>query len=181
MHEPLTPGLLVSLPSLDDPYFGRSVILLCEYDRETAFGLMINRPSMVKIKDLFEEELEHGSDVPLLVGGPVQPDFFWAIHSSDFSGENTTKLNEQVSLSSLAEVLEAIQDGQGPRFFHFGCGYSGWSPGQLDEELKEGAWWLAPMDNDLVLDSPYVSRWDEVLRNLGFHPDLTNSPTAGEA
>ncbi len=183
MDEPLTPGLLVSMPSLNDPYFQKSVILLCEYTRETAFGVVINRPSHIQIRDLLagDTDIIKAPEAALLVGGPVQPEFLWGVHSPDFSGESTTQLDMSVYMSSVQEILLSLAEGEGPLVYHLGFGYAGWGPGQLDKELREGAWWVAPLDAELVLGAPYSLRWELVLQSLGIDPMSANFSTTGEA
>ena len=80
------PGILVAMPALKDTYFYKSVILLCRYDEEGAFGLVMNNPSLTQVKEVLSEDMQENTafNIPLLVGGPVQPESFWAVHSSDF-------------------------------------------------------------------------------------------------
>lgn len=180
---PLTPSLLVSMPSLQDPYFEKTVILLCEFTKESAFGVIINRPSPIRVRDLTvkDSRLEPQGESPILIGGPVQPDFFWAIHSHDFSTGSTTHVDLAIYFSSMQEVLDGIVQGKGPEKFHLGRGYSGWGPGQLDKEIKEGAWWLAPTDEELVLSLPYHLRWEVVLKSIGIDPQTMGGSVIGEA
>jgi len=168
----LTPGVLVAMPSLKGPYFEKSVILLCNYDETGAFGLVVNRPSSFKVKEVLADELkEHQAfDVPLLVGGPVQPDSFWAVHDTGFKSETTTELSEGVALSAAQDVLLALSNGDGPKDYHLGCGYSGWGDGQLDQEILEESWWLAPLDEPLVLKDSYSERWENIMQTLGMDP-----------
>ena len=181
--EPLAPGLLVSMPNLNDTYFQKSVILLCEYNRESAFGVMINRPSHIQIKDLIvsDSDLAQLENAPFLVGGPVQPEFLWGVHTPDFSGESTTQVHMSCYMSSVHEILASLVEGNGPKNYHLGFGYAGWSAGQLDQELREGAWWLAPLDSQLILDLPYEQRWETVLDSLGIDPIVANFSNTGEA
>ncbi len=182
-NEPLTPGLLVSMPNLNDPYFQKSVILLCDYTEETAFGVVINRPSPICIRDILTEDADLDADEnsPILIGGPVQPELLWALHSTDFEGQSTTKLDVTVSLSSVQDVLTGIAEGRGPHTYQLGFGYAGWGPGQLDQELQEGAWWVAPMDAELVLHMPFNRRWETVLQRLGINPFMTSYSDPGQA
>jgi len=183
MDDKLIPGLLVAMPNLQDPYFQKSVILLCEYHAESAFGVIINRPSSVTIKDIFVEDIPilGKQTTQVLVGGPVQPEFLWTIHSADYKGENTTTISSKLSLSPVQDLIGAMAEDKGPQQFHFGCGYAGWGPGQLDRELREGAWWLTPLSDDLVLDMPYDSRWEAAMKTIGIDPQLTSFFATGEA
>ena len=171
------------MPTLSDPFFQKSVILLCDYTRDTAFGMVINRPSTIRMGDIILDQntkLDH-LNCPILVGGPVQPEFFWAIHSSDFADVSTTKVDLTISMSSVQEVLAGVSRGDGPETFHLGFGYAGWGPGQLDREIREGAWWVAPLNTDLVLKMPYNQRWEAVLQSIGIDPCTTSFFTTGEA
>ena len=178
-----TPALLVSLPNLNDPYFQQAVILLVEFHGESAFGVMINRSSPVHLQDLIadEDQVLQLPENPLLMGGPVQPNFVWCVHTSDFLGDNVTQLTKRLCLSPIQDVLPSLSSGQGPAKFHIGFGYSGWGPDQLNQEIREGAWWLAPLDDQLVLDMPYEDRWKTVIDRLGINPQSTHFGTVGEA
>ncbi|MDC0246352.1 YqgE/AlgH family protein, partial [Deltaproteobacteria bacterium] len=104
------PGILVAMPELKDTYFEESVILLCSYNTEGAFGLVMNHPSSIQVKDVLSKELQENAvfDLPLLVGGPVQPESFWAVHSSDFSVEETSILSPKINLSSAQDLLSPL-------------------------------------------------------------------------
>lgn len=183
MDDKLIPGLLVAMPNLQDPYFQKSVILLCEFNSESAFGVVINRPSSVMIRDIFVEDVPIKTDqsLPVLVGGPVQPEFLWAIHSNDLSGEHSTRVNNRFSLTPVQELIGVLTEDLSPKHLHLGCGYAGWGPGQLDQELREGAWWLTPLSDHLILDMDYGERWEAALKTIGLDPQLTSFPSTGEA
>lgn len=178
-----TPVLLVSMPNLNDPFFGKTLILLCDYTQESAYGMVINRPSNLTLRDIlvepghFKGDLDH----PILVGGPVQPELLWAIHSRDYQGDSTTVLQGDLAMSSVQDVLQSISEGNGPKHFHLGSGYAGWGAGQLDQEITEGSWWVADVDDALVLTMDYEARWNTVLQNIGIDPNTTSFFAPGEA
>ena len=169
------PGILVAMPALNDTFFSKSVILLCNYDEDGAFGLVMNNPTPTLVKEILPKEMQENvaADVPLLLGGPVQPESFWAVHSSDFSVEETTILSPKINLSSAQDVLDSLANGQEVRCCHFGSGYAGWGAGQLDREIQEESWWLGPLDELLLLDLEYDLRWERTMDNLGFDPLTT--------
>ncbi|MBF0278508.1 MAG: YqgE/AlgH family protein [SAR324 cluster bacterium] len=171
-EEEIVPGLLVAMPVLKDSYFEKTVILLCNYTEESAFGLVINTPSTIRIKDIIASDLEFKNELtdPLLLGGPVQKESLWAIHSDDFSCESTSNVSSSISISAIHEVLGALARGEGPEKYLLGCGYAGWAPGQLDREIEEGSWWLTSLDTEYVLDMPYSDRWDAALKKIGIDP-----------
>ena len=114
------PGILVAMPALKDTYFNKSVILLCRYDEEGAFGLVMNHPTTTLVKEILSDEMNENvaADIPLLLGGPVQPESFWAVHSSDFSVEETTILSPKINLSSAQDVLYSLANGQDLSLIH---------------------------------------------------------------
>ena len=165
------------MPNLKDGYFDRSVILLCEYNREGAMGFVINSPSTTTVNDLLSElglTSEAAGEKQILIGGPVQPELCWVVHTSDYKGETTTPLGEKLALSAAQEVLTSIADGFTPRDFILGVGYAGWAPGQLDQEIENDSWWLADIDVLQLLELAYEKRWDSVIDELG----LKNLSTA---
>jgi len=170
MLESEIPGILVAMPSLDKTYFEKTIILLCEFNTEGAFGLIMNRPSSTNVKELLSPELncKKALNIPLLIGGPVEPDSFWTIHSSDFSIEDTTNISQNINLSSAKHILSSLEDGKTVQSYQFGIGYSGWAPGQLDHEIKEESWWLGPLDESILIDMKYELRWEKTMENLGF-------------
>jgi putative transcriptional regulator len=171
-EEDLTPGLLVAMPALKDSYFEKTVILLCNYTEESAFGLVINNPSSIRIKDIIASDLKFKDDLtaPLMLGGPVQQESLWAIHSHEFSCDTTSEVSPAISISAIHEVLSAIARKEGPGKYLLGCGYAGWAPGQLDREIEDGAWWLTPLETKFVLEMPFDERWDEILKQIGIDP-----------
>ena len=175
MQKSEVPGILIAMPSLEGTFFEKSVILLCNYDKDGAFGLIMNNPSKTKVKEILANEIQNNSafDVPLLVGGPVQPESFWAVHSSDFSVKETTVLSKGIHLSSAQDILNSLAEGNNVKSYHFGSGYSGWSAGQLDQEIQEESWWLGPLDESILLNLDYELRWDTTMNNLGIDPHIT--------
>lgn len=177
------PGILVAMPALNDTYFEKSIILLCSYDAEGAFGLVMNHPSTTKVKEVLSKEMQENSafNLPLLVGGPVQPESFWVVHSSDFSVEETTILSPKLCLSSAEDILTPLAAGQSVKAYQFGSGYAGWGAGQLDQEIQEESWWLGPLDETLLLEMDYDLRWDTTMENLGFDLLTTSFSQTGMA
>jgi putative transcriptional regulator len=118
--------------------------------------------------------LDEGFDLPLLLGGPVQPETLWSLHSPDFQSGTTTNAHPDFRISGIREVVEAKARGAGPRHLHLGCGFSGWGPGQLESEIEEGSWWLTDFDAEVVLTAPYGERWELALKRIGI--DLESAP-----
>ncbi len=168
------PKILVAMPKLKDGYFEKSVILLCEYNADGAMGFVVNIPSATSIDDLMQElniAAPNLQPESVLVGGPVQPEFCWALHTTDYTAESSTPIGKRLSLSSVSDVLLSICKGKAPEEYILGVGYAGWGPGQLDEEIEQESWWLADMDPIPLLQTNCENRWELTMNSLG----LTNA------
>src|SRR5476651_10266 len=158
----LAPVLLLSMPQLIDPNFARSVILLCEHAADGAFGLVVNRPSDVEAASAvqLEPKLERPNDMPLLVGGPVEPQRGWILTAQQPEDVESRPLGANLFLSASPVLLRRVlQTKPCPRRTHVLAGYAGWGPGQLDEELEQSAWLIAPVDLDLIFEIPAAAVW----------------------
>ena len=166
------PGILVALPGLKDSYFEKTVILLFNYNEEGAMGLVMNHTSGSQVREILKEDTPEESplNIPLLLGGPVQPEMFWAVHGSDYEGESTTTISSGIRLSSAKEMIDDLATKGLPKTCHMGCGYSGWGPLQLDVEIQRESWWLGPLDEELLMEMEYGLRWETTLKNLGIDP-----------
>lgn len=164
--KPAAGKLLIAEPFLTDPGFARTVVLLCEHGDEGSVGFVINRPSSSSIGDLLPE-LDNTA-LKLFEGGPVQNDTLHMIHMMP---ELMGGLEVQPgvfwggSYSDLVHNLDNnMLDANLIRLF---IGYSGWEKGQLEEELKEGAWLVADSYNDLIFDTDSAKVWVDSIRSLG--------------
>ncbi len=158
------------MPSLRDGYFDRSVIFLCDYNEEGAMGFVVNSPSSTSVDELLTElglKAKEEQNKQILIGGPVQPELCWVVHSQDYQGSSSTSLGEHLAISAAQEILTSIADGNAPKEYILGVGYAGWGPGQLDHEIEEDAWWLTEMDLRSVLEHSHEERWDAVMEHLG--------------
>ncbi|MGI9543509.1 MAG: YqgE/AlgH family protein [Cyclobacteriaceae bacterium] len=160
--------LLISDPFLPDPNFERTVVLICENNEEGSFGFVLNRPSHVRLHEVID-----GMDnfpKPAYIGGPVQQDSLHFIHRGRFHLEGSTPLGDNVYWGGNFEQLKILAEdnmvsGDDAIFF---IGYSGWSPGQLDRELKEKSWMVYPQANGYqVFDERPEHLWKEVLTEMG--------------
>jgi putative transcriptional regulator len=171
----LAPCLLMSMPQLLDPNFARSVVLLCEHAPEGAFGLIVNRQS-----DIIASEAVHleppparSNDLPLLLGGPVEPHRGWILTSQAAPDVDHRELGSGLYLSASPVLLRRVLTAQPvPARTRVLAGYAGWGPGQLDEELSQSAWLIAPVDLDLIFETPPANVWEAAIRRLGADPNL---------
>lgn len=173
----LTPVLLVSMPQMLDPNFARTVVLLAEYGRHGAFGLVVNRRMVEPAHEVITADppLAIRKDVHLYVGGPVEPNRAWVLTRHRELDGDALAITDNVYLSAApALIRHTLQSSPDPQV-RIVIGYSGWAPGQLDDELAESAWLMAPVETDLLFDTPVDQMWETAIRRLGAEPSALQS------
>jgi putative transcriptional regulator len=170
-------SLLLSMPQLQDPNFARTVVLLCDYSPDGAFGLVLNRPTDVAASEMvrLDPPVVGGNDLPLCIGGPVDPQRGWILIGDEPDVEFKI-IREGLYLSTSQTLLrEVLETRPAPRARVL-AGYAGWGPGQLDDELAQSAWLMSDVDLDIVFDLPAPQMWETAIRRLGADPStLTTS------
>ena len=157
---------LIAAPSMGDPRFERTVILMAGHDPNGAFGFVINRPVGERaVSDLLEmlggeKDATVTAKVPIFYGGPVQPELAFVIHSSDYRRAQTLPIDGRVAVTSSREVLRDIGSDKGPKNSLVTFGYAGWRPGQIEGELRARAWVTAPADPRLIFEENREKLWD---------------------
>ena len=190
----LTHHFLIAMPGLQDEAFAGSVVYLCEHSERGALGLVINKPSDINLKVLFEKIELHLSrpelgDAPVFQGGPMQTERGFVLHEPVFA--DADKPEESVYASTMTipgglemttskDVLEAMATGAGPRKVLVSLGYAAWGEGQLESELAENSWLTVGADPAVIFDTPIDQRYDKALSLLGLQA-WTLSPEAGHA
>ena len=190
----LTHHFLIAMPGLSDESFSRSVVYLCEHSERGALGLVINKPSDMTLKSLFDkvdlplrrEDLSH---VPVFQGGPVHTERGFVLHESlkpedDTSNESiyasTMTIPGGLEMTTSRDVLEALSTGAGPRRVLISLGYAAWGQGQLESEIAENSWLTVQADPLVIFDTPIDQRYDRALSLLGLQSWML-SPDAGHA
>lgn len=159
--------LLLDSGQLGGSFFQRTVILVCQHTAEGAFGLVLNRTVGKTVGDLIIADLpEPLKAAPLYLGGPVQPGALSYLHTDSFIPEADVLPNLALghSLDDLLEIGEAFSATKKVRMF---AGYSGWSPGQLENEMKRKSWLTFPASLELVFETPPEQLWQKVLQTKG--------------
>ena len=157
--------LLVASPSMSDPRFARTVILMVRHDKDSAFGIVVNRPIGERpledlLKMLGEKDATAGGTVRIFAGGPVQPEIGFVIHSSEYRQPGTIDISGRVAMTASREILRDIANNNGPKKSLVAFGYAGWGPGQLESELARRDWAIAPGDSKLIFDEDRDKVWD---------------------
>ncbi len=186
----LTHHFLIAMPGLSDQAFAKSVIYMCEHSDRGALGLIINKPSDINLKSLFEKvalPLHREDLIETLVfhGGPVQTERGFVLHESLMPGAqsvyaSTMSIPGGLEMTTSKDVLEALSTGAGPRKVLVSLGYSAWGEGQLESEISENSWLTVAADMAIIFDTPVEQRYDCALRLLGFESWML-SPDAGHA
>lgn len=159
--------LLLDSGQLGGSFFQRTVVLVCQHDAEGAFGLVLNRSTGSNVGDMIVADLpETLKGCPLYLGGPVQPSALSFLHTDVFLPEANVlpNLNLGHSLDALVELGESFGPTRKIRMF---AGYAGWSPGQLEGELKRKAWLTYPASLKLVFETPAEELWPVILKAMG--------------
>jgi len=159
--------LLLDSGELRGSFFQRTVLLICQHDAEGAFGLVLNRTTGNNLGEAIVANLPDSlRECPLYVGGPVQPTALSFLHSDSFIPDATVMPNLSLghSLDSLVEIGESFSGTKKVKLF---AGYAGWSPGQLEGEMKRKAWLAYPASLELIFDIPSAELWPTVLRRKG--------------
>ena len=172
----LTNQFLIAMPGMVDGNFAGTVVYLCEHNDKGALGLVINRPIDINLKHLFEKvdlSLDRSdlAERPVYLGGPVQTERGFVLHESlgDEGGHynSTLKIEGGLEMTTSRDVLEALSNGAGPRKVFITLGYSGWTAGQLEEEISRNGWLNVDADPDVIFDTPVEQRYDKALSLLG--------------
>jgi putative transcriptional regulator len=178
--------LLIAMPGIGDPRFERALILVCAHDEGHAMGLTLNQPvEGLTVPDLLER-LEIRSEIHappdlVLVGGPVERERGFVLHTSDYSSEHSIEVSDGLTLTATRDILEAMAHGGGPpRRALLALGYAGWGAGQLENEIKENVWLTCEPDEALIFDGDHDGKWRRALAKLGVDPDWLGA-TAGRA
>ena len=160
--------LLIAAPTIGDPRFAHTVILMLRHNKEGAFGIVINRPVGERsIATLLEATGDNDPDVAgsvrVFAGGPVQPELGFVIHSAEYRRTETLDVDGRVAMTASREVLRDIGHHQGPEKNLFALGYAGWRPGQLEGELARHDWFTAPEEPKLVFDDDRDNLWEDAM------------------
>ncbi len=164
--KPKQGSILISEPSLRDFYFRQSVILLAEHNEEGTFGVIINKPIEAKLKDIIKGFT--GYTLPVYLGGPVKTDSLFFIHTRDDVAQSLPIMQGLYWGGDLDAIREMLKKKiMLPDEIRFFVGYSGWSPNQLDRELKEKSWVLSQTTVPEIINNPPETLWSNYLKNMG--------------
>ena len=177
--------LLIAMPNLQDPNFARTVTFICEHGEHGAMGIVLNRPTDLHLTDVLqhmdiEGDFGRAGEQIVFLGGPVEEERGFVLHSHTEPWDSTLSVNDEVSITTSRDILEAMARGEGPERTLVALGYAGWGAGQLEDELRENAWLSGPADTSILFDLPAEKRWEAAAKLLGVDLNLLSSE-AGHA
>jgi len=165
--------LLVAMPGLADPNFSHAVTYICEHNQEGAMGLVINKPMDITVRELFVHldittEHEKLAQESVLYGGPLQAERGFVLHpETEQAWQSTLKISGGLCITTSRDILVEVANKKGPKEFVITLGYAGWTPGQLEQELADNAWLVAPADPKILFHTPVHARWQAAASLLG--------------
>lgn len=150
-----------------DPGFKRAAVLLCQHDKDGSVGFIINKPLKASIDEFIEDLPDFDAEV--MYGGPVRPNSLYYIHNVGDLLEGSRKIADGTYLGGDFDKLKfLIQSGlvqsNNIRFF---LGYSGWSEGQLEEEMEYKSWVVANMHSNYLFKTKFWRVWRKAMQNIG--------------
>ncbi|MFT5743880.1 MAG: putative transcriptional regulator [Paracoccaceae bacterium] len=186
VSDTLVGQLLIAMPGMGDPRFAHSVIYVCAHGDDGAMGLIVNKPAPdLRFGDLLKQLSiptgEGGDGIRVHFGGPVENGRGFVLHSSEYqSGAGTLAVDDDISMIATQDILEDIAAGKGPARSMLALGYSGWGPGQLEDEIAQNGWLTAHAPADILFGRANEHKWRAALKVLGIDP-LLLSAKAGRA
>jgi putative transcriptional regulator len=173
--------LLIAMPGMLDDQFAGTVVYVCEHNPQGAMGLVVNRPTNLELKDLFDRielklEIAPLEKQPVYLGGPVQTERGFVLHpqADDIRYSSSLTVPGGLAMTTSKDVLEAVSTGQGPEQFLMTLGYAGWSAGQLEDEISRNGWLNVSTNLDdikkIIFETPYEQRYEKGMNIIGIDP-----------
>ncbi len=171
---------LIAMPGIGDERFHRSVILICAHSDQGAMGLVVNqRAESISFDELLKqleiEPNEKTSGTPIRIGGPVESGRGFVLHSSDYDGDNALDIAGKFLLTGTVDILRDIAKGDGPRDRIVALGYTGWAPGQLEQEIQQNGWLSCDAVPEIVFGDSDEDKWTAALSEMGISPELLSA------
>lgn len=165
--------LLIATPTMDDPYFSRTVTYICEHNEQGAMGLVINQPIGMTLKQVIEQADENAIVIDekangiVLAGGPVNQDRGFILHTTQGGWSSSLVLSSEIMVTTSKDILSSLGNETGPEKSLVVLGYAGWSAGQLEEELQTNSWLTIEADAAFLFDVPIHKKWESAVHKLG--------------
>ncbi len=169
---------LLAMPNMDSEVFERSIIYLCAHSDDGAMGFQVNKSARMTVKELIKstdlgkqgklvEEVKSIDSELVRNGGPVDEHRGFVLHSGDYESDATIPISDSVYLTSNIQILRSIALGMGPKKSAVSLGYSGWGPGQLEQEIAENIWLTVDADPEFLFDHAHEAKYERMLSLMG--------------
>lgn len=178
--------LLIAMPDMEDPRFAGSVIYICDHSDEGTMGLIVNRPfpDIAFRKLLAQMGISCGDacqDIGVHFGGPVEKVRGFVLHTLDYTADKgTLQVDDDIGMTATQDVLQALAEGTGPATSLLALGYTGWGPGQFEEELADNGWLTGPANQAILFGTDHAGKWAAALALMGISP-VALSQSGGRA
>ncbi|MGB8276110.1 MAG: YqgE/AlgH family protein [Alphaproteobacteria bacterium] len=161
--------LLVAAPGMDDAHFKDTVILMVRHNDQGALGIIVNKvlgtyPAAEVLREFGSKDVEAAGKIRVHFGGPVGPFIAFVLHSTDYQDDKSQIVAPGIAVTSDKSILERIAKGEGPDRSVVAIGYAGWGPGQLENEIARGSWYIATADPSIVFSDDTESEWSRAVK-----------------
>ena len=169
----LTDYFLIAMPEMDNQFFAGSVVYICEHNDDGAMGVCINKPSPLTMNQFFEAINERTplqyDETAVLLGGPMQVDRGFLIHTPVGSWESSLLVTDDIAFTTSRDIIENLAKNRDNDLNKTlaTIGYSGWKKDQLEQELADNAWLVVPANQHIMFDVPVDERYQAALALLG--------------
>lgn len=177
---------LIATPQVDDDFFERSVIYICEHNENGAMGLMITSPTdlsvlelLAKMDFLIANQRSYDKDQLVLSGGPVKMEHGFILHTA--TSENLVHsypISDEIFLTTSGDILDILGTERAPKHFLITLGCATWQPNQLEEEIYRNDWLVAPSDLYILFEAGYLDRWELANQSIGVNGILASAGSA---
>ncbi|OAM17123.1 hypothetical protein A7P84_07545 [Eikenella corrodens] len=171
----LTNHFLIAMPDMQDNFFAESVVYVCSYSAEGCMGVIINKPSPLPLRQILSAqqhaEPQHLFDDYIFLGGPVQVDRGFVLHSPAGNWMSSIIVGDNLALTSSGDILPHLHDEQSVKQAMLFMGYTGWSAGQLERELAENSWLTVPASEHIIFGMPHEQRYHAAMLLLNIAPE----------
>jgi putative transcriptional regulator len=169
----LNGNILVAMPLVADVRLEQTIVFVCGHDDHGAIGLILNKqlPSVLS-SELFKQlhipyDPAHGNR-PLYFGGSVEMNRGFVLHSLDYLTDNTVVVSDDYGVTATVDILRSIATGIGPKEYRISLGYTGWSSGQLEQDLQDNRWLICPPSKDFIFETRSQEQWQKAYQNIGY-------------
>tara|TARA_B100000963_G_scaffold347879_1_gene354704 strand:+ start:366 stop:932 length:567 start_codon:yes stop_codon:yes gene_type:complete len=167
-------NIICALPQLKDIFFSKSIIYITHHNKDGAVGIVLNYKILnIKGAELFKKlhiintPQNFKMDFAFHIGGPLSQNNGFILHSNDYTSKNTIKISKNVKMTCSTEIINDIARNHGPEKFFISLGYSGWGPGQLEDEIKKNSWININEELGFLFDMDSEKKWSNAIKKTG--------------